>query len=62
MRTILKKIKKPLRFVLALVPIAIAAGYFMGVYSWVELTDDVKNQILSTCPLSLLALKNKLYC
>ena len=28
-------------------PIAIAGGYFTGVYGWVELTDEVKHQILA---------------
>ncbi len=41
------KYKKPLLFVLALVPIAIVGGYFTGVYGWAELTDDVKGQILA---------------
>ena len=40
------KYRKPLLFVLALVPIAIIGGYFTGVYGWAELTDDVKSQIL----------------
>ena len=40
------KYRKPLLFVLALVPIAIVGGYFTGVYGWAELTDDVKSQIL----------------
>ena len=43
----LNRFKKPLLFVLALMPIAIAGGYFTGVYGWVELTDEVKNQILA---------------
>ena len=43
----LNRFKKPLLFVLALVPIAIAGGYFTGVYGWVELTDEVKHQILA---------------
>ena len=47
MKTFLNKFKKPLLFVLALVPIAIIGGYFTGVYSWTELTDDVKSQILA---------------
>ena len=47
MTTILNKYKKPLLFVLALVPIAIVGGYFTGVYGWAELTDDVKGQILA---------------
>ena len=46
MTTRLNKFKKPLLFVLALVPIAIVGGYFTGVYGWAELTDDVKSQIL----------------
>ncbi|MBQ3371959.1 MAG: CPBP family intramembrane metalloprotease [Oscillospiraceae bacterium] len=47
MTTLLHKFKKPLLFVLALVPIAIVGGYFTGVYGWAELTDDVKGQILA---------------
>ena len=47
MTTFLKRFKKPLLFVLALVPIAIAGGYFTGLCSWVELTDDLRNQILA---------------
>ena len=47
MTKILSKCKKPLLFALALVPIAIIGGYFTGVYSWTELTDDVKSQILA---------------
>ena len=47
MTTFRNKFKKPLLFVLALVPIAIVGGYFTGVYSWAELTDDVKSQILA---------------
>ena len=47
MKTLLKKFKKPLQFVLALVPVAIVGGYFTGVYGWTELTDDVKRQILA---------------
>ena len=43
----LNRFKKPLLFVLALVPIAIAGGYFTGVYGWGELTDEVKHQILA---------------
>ncbi len=35
------------RFVLALVPVAAVGGYFTGVYSWAELTDDVKSQALT---------------
>ena len=46
MTTVLKKYKKPLLFVLALVPIAIVGGCFTGLYTWSELTDDVKRQIL----------------
>ena len=45
MKKFLKVIKKPLRFILPFVPIAIVGGYFTGVYSWVELTDDLKSQI-----------------
>ncbi|MCR5784214.1 MAG: hypothetical protein K6G40_01040 [Eubacterium sp.] len=40
-----EKFKKPLQFVLALIPIAIVGRYFTGVYGWTELTDDVKNHI-----------------
>ena len=47
MRMLLNKFRKPLLFVLPLVPIAIIGGYFTGVYSWSELTDDVRNQILA---------------
>ena len=47
MTGILRKYKKPLLFVLALAPIAIAGGYFTGVYSWSEFTDDVKSQVLA---------------
>lgn len=43
----LKRFKKNLLFVLALVPIAIVGGYFTGVYGWTELTEDVKSQILA---------------
>ena len=46
MTTLLNRFKKPLRFALALVPIAIVGGYFTGVYGWTELTDDVKSQSL----------------
>lgn len=41
-----EKIKKPLLFVLALLPIAIAGGYFTGIYGYVELTEDIKAQIM----------------
>ena len=47
MTMFLNKYRKPLLFVLALVPIAIVGGYFTGVYGWTELTDDVKAQILA---------------
>ncbi|MBR6209145.1 MAG: CPBP family intramembrane metalloprotease [Oscillospiraceae bacterium] len=47
MTTGLNKFKKPLLFVLAIVPIAIVGGYFTGIYGWAELTDDVKSQILA---------------
>ena len=47
MKTLLNKYKKPLLFVLALVPVAIVGGYFTGVYGWAELTDDVKTQIVA---------------
>ena len=43
----LNQFKKPLLFVLPLVPIAIVGGYFTGVYGWSELTDDVRRQILA---------------
>ena len=45
MTKLLKKTRKPLLFALALVPIAVVGGYFSGVYSWAELTEDVKRQI-----------------
>ena len=47
MTRLLNKYKKPLLFVLALVPVALVGGYFTGVYGWNELTDDVKSQILA---------------
>ena len=47
MKTLPDKYKKPLLFVLALVPIALVGGYFTGVYSWDELTDDMKSLILA---------------
>ena len=47
MTRFLNQYKKPLLFALALVPFAIAGGYFSGVYSWSELTDDAKEQILA---------------
>ncbi len=47
MKTFLNKFKKPLLFVLAVVPIAIVGGYFTGIYGWDELSDDVKRQILA---------------
>ena len=47
MTALLNKYKKPLLFVLALVPIGIVGGYFTGVYGWDELTDDIKGQILA---------------
>lgn len=47
MTRFLNRFKKSLLFVLALVPIAIVGGYFTGVYSWTELTADVKSQILA---------------
>ncbi len=43
----LNQFKKPLLFVLALVPVAIVGGYFTGVYGWTALTDEVKGQILA---------------
>ena len=47
MTRLLNRYKKPLLFVLALVPVALVSGYFTGVYGWVELTGDVKSQILA---------------
>ena len=47
MKTLPDKYKKPLLFVLALVPIALVGGYFTGVYGWDELTDDMKSLILA---------------
>ena len=47
MTRLLNKYKKPLLFVLALVPVALVGGYFTGVYGWAELTGDVKSQILA---------------
>ncbi len=47
MARLLTKFKKPLLFTLALVPIAIVGGYFTGVCSWSELTEDMKGQILA---------------
>lgn len=47
MKPLLNKYKKPLLFVLALVPIAVVGGYFTGVYSWTELAEDVKRQVLA---------------
>ena len=47
MKTFLNRFKKPLLFVLKLVPIALVGGYFTGVYSWTELTADVRSQILA---------------
>lgn len=46
MKKLLNRFKKPLLFILALVPIAIAGGYFTGVYSWAELTEEAKAQVL----------------
>ena len=46
MTTFQNRFKKPLLFVLALVPVAIVGGYFTGVYSWAEFTDDAKSQVL----------------
>lgn len=46
MMRFMNKYRKPLLFVLALVPIAIIGGYFVGMYSWEELADDVKSQIM----------------
>ena len=47
MTRLLNRYKKPLLFVLALVPVALVSGYFTGVYGWAELTGDVKSQILA---------------
>ena len=47
MTRFLNRFKKPLLFVLVIVPIAIAGGFFTGVYGWAELTDEVKIQILA---------------
>ena len=47
MKTFLNKFRKPLLFVLALVPVAIVGGYFTGVYGWEGLSEDVKSQILA---------------
>ena len=47
MKTLPDKYKKPLLFVLALVPIALVGGYFTGVYGWDELTDDMKSLIMA---------------
>ena len=47
MTAFFRKHQKPLRFALALIPIAIAGGYFSGVYSWTEMTDDLKRQVLA---------------
>ena len=47
MTRLLNRYKKPLLFVLALVPVALVSGYFTGVYGWAELTGAVKSQILA---------------
>ncbi len=47
MRTFREKYKKPLLFVLGLLPIALVGGYFTGVYGWAELTEEVKGQIMA---------------
>jgi len=47
MKALLKKYRRPLLFVLALLPIAIVGGYFSGVYSWAEMTEDLKQQVLA---------------
>lgn len=47
MTAFLKKFKKPFLFALALVPIAIVGGYFSGVYTWSELSADVRSQIIA---------------
>jgi hypothetical protein len=47
MRTFREKYKKPLLFVLGLLPIALVGGYFTGVCGWAELTEEVKGQIMA---------------
>ncbi len=47
MTAFFRKHQKPLRFALALIPIAIAGGYFSGVCSWTEMTEDLKRQVLA---------------
>ena len=47
MKALLKKTRKPLLFVLALLPIAIVGGYFSGVYGWTEMTEDLKQQVVA---------------
>ena len=41
MTRLLNRYKKPLLFVLALVPVALVSGYFTGVYGWVGLAGGV---------------------
>ena len=45
MKALLRKYRKPLMFVMALLPIAIVGGYFSGVYSWAEMAEDLKQQV-----------------
>ena len=45
MRALLKKAKKPLLFVLALLPIAVVGGYFSGVCGWEGMTEELKRQV-----------------
>ena len=61
MTRFLNKYKKPLLFVLALVPIAIVGGYFTGVYSWTELTAD-KKIITGNGKSLILSLMFSLFC
>ena len=39
MKAFREKYKKPLLFVLGLLPVALVGGYFTGVYGWAELTN-----------------------
>ena len=45
MKALLKKYRKPLLFVLALLPVAVVGGYFSGVCGWEELAEDLKRQV-----------------
>ena len=45
MKALLKKYRKPLLFVLALLPIAVVGGYFTGVNGWTDMTEDLKRQV-----------------